>query len=76
MVCVTQLPLTHTHTHTQNNDKVNDNLHHLVSLSACNVMTLPSEASDQFLRQVCTSVVIHIKGKNVPGMCQNRALTR
>ena len=62
MVCVAQLPLTHTHTHrhTHNNDEVDDNLHHLVSLSSCNVMTLPSEVSDQFLKQVCTSVVIHI----------------
>jgi hypothetical protein len=39
-------------------------------------MPLTSEVSDQFLKQVCSSVVIHIMGKNVPGMCQNRVLKR
>jgi hypothetical protein len=50
MVCVTQLP------HTQNTDELNYNLHHLVSLSSYNVMTLPSEVLDQFLKHVCSIV--------------------
>ena len=39
-------------------------------------MTLPSNVSDQLLKQVCRNVVIHIKGKNVPGMLSEQGANK